>query len=249
MISAAIVSYNEAKKLKRCLESIKGFADEIIIVDLGSTDHTKEVLSKFNVRVIDHKHVTHVELVRNFSISQCSGDWILVLDPDEKLDKWLKYFLLNYSKKYTKGVLNIPRKNIFFGEWIKHTNFWPDYQIRFFSRGTVKWKKILHSYPSTTIPAFKLPLDEKYAIRHITYPTFKSFLKKQERYSSIRAQEKYNAGENFSVGSLIYASTREFLSRYIKHRGFMDKKNGILLMTGLIYYFWTVEWKLKSLKK
>lgn len=249
MISAAIVAYNEARKLKVCLESIADFVDEIVLIDLGSTDHIQEVAAKYKAKIVPHPHVSHVELVRNFSIAQCRGDWILVLDPDEKLPKSLKQYLAHYMENHSRGVLNIPRMNIFFGKWIKHTNFWPDCQIRFFSKNTVKWQEVLHSYPTTKIPSTKLPIDKKLAIRHTTYPTFASFLQKQDRYSTIRAKEKHTAGEKFSVVSLLYSTSREFLSRYIKHRGFLDKKMGVLLMVGLLYYYWGVELKLKSLKQ
>lgn len=249
MISAIIVAYNEAEKLKTCLKSIASFADEIIVVDLGSTDKTRKVATEFKAKIVPHKFVSHVELIRNFAIAQCSGDWILVLDPDEQIPGTLKKFLRNFIQKNTSGILNIPRMNIFLGQWINHTNFWPDYQIRFFSKGTVKWKKLLHSYPTTRIPDIKLPLQKKYAIKHITYPSFSSFLKRQDRYSSIRAKERYANGERFSFWSLLYFPIREFLSRYIKHKGFLDKKRGLLLMVGLLYYHWAVEWKLKALKK
>lgn len=249
MISAAIVTYNEAKKLNICLESIADFADEIVVVDLGSTDNIQEIAAKYKAKTVAHPYVSHVELVRNFSIAQCSGDWILVLDPDEKLTKSLKQYLLKYIQDHSQGVLNIPRMNIFFGKWIRHTNFWPDCQIRFFSKNTVKWQEVLHSYPTTKVPPTKLPIDKKLAIRHITYPTFASFLEKQDRYSTIRAKEKKAAGERFSVLSLMHSTGREFLSRYIRHYGFLDKKLGIFLTIGLLYYYWGVEFKLKSLKQ
>lgn len=249
MISAAIVAYNEATKLSVCLASIADFVDEIVVVDLGSTDNLQKIAAKYKAKIVPHAHVSHVELVRNFSIAQCKGDWILILDPDEKLPVSLKRYLLKYVGNHSRGALNIPRMNIFFGEWIRHTNFWPDYQIRFFSRGMVKWQEVLHSYPTTKLPATKVPLDTKLAIRHTTYPTFASFLQKQDRYSTIRAQEKQAAGETFSVLSLAYSTSREFLSRYIKHYGFLDKKVGALLMLGLLYYHWGVEWKLKLLKR
>lgn len=98
MISAAIVTFNEAKKLKDCLFSIKDLADEIVIIDLGSTDNLDEVLKKFKqVKKVVHERVLYVEPVRQFSIEQCKGDWVLVLDPDERvssgLGKKLRRFL------------------------------------------------------------------------------------------------------------------------------------------------------------
>lgn len=249
MISATIVTYNEAAKLQKCLQSIADWVDEIIIVDLGSSDHTAVVAASFQAKLIKHPFVSYVELVRNFAIKQCSGDWILVLDPDEQVPKTLQDYLLTYAQTHATGALNIPRMNIFFGRWIAHTNFWPDYQIRFFSKGTVRWRKQLHSYPTATIPATKLPLHKKYAIKHEGYHSFASFINRQHRYALIRAQERYNQGERFSLWSLIYLPSREFLARYIKHRGFLDGVYGILLVVGLMYYFVVTEWQLKIISK
>lgn len=248
MISTVIVSYNEAQNLKKCLQSISGWADEIIVVDLESTDNTKEIITQFSAKHIIHKYVPYVELVRNFAIKQCSGEWILVLDPDEQLTSSLKKYLRTYAQSNKTGVLNIPRMNIFFGKWIKYTNFWPDYQIRFFKKGTVKWQELLHSYPITTISHTKLPIDKKYAIKHITYPSFSSFINKQKRYATIRAKERFSLGEKASLSVLVYFIIREISSRYFKHKGFLDKEKGLFLLIGLVSYFCMVEWKLKKLE-
>lgn len=247
MISVVIVAYNEDKKLKKCLSSVRDFADEIVVIDLGSTDNTVRIAEQFSSKIYSHTFVPYVELIRNYAISKCSGDWVLILDPDEYLKNPLKKYLLRITSSNRPTVLNIPRKNIFFGQWIKFTNFWPDYQIRFFKKGTVKWKKILHSYPDTTIPFVQLPKHQRYAIQHVTYPSFRSFISKQKRYAAVRAQERYKAGEKASLSILFYCLIREFLSRYIKHKGFFDKKRGLMLMIGLFYYFCAVEWNLLQL--
>lgn len=245
MISAVIVAFNEARVLKRCLKSVAGWADEIVVVDLGSTDDTRLVAKAFKCKVVNHKFVPYVELVRNFAIAQCKGDWILILDPDEQMSSSLKLFLSSYIKKNKRGALNIPRKNIFFGKWIAHTNFWPDYQVRFFSKGAVRWQKLLHSYPKTSRLATKLPRDEKYAIAHISNPT----MEKHIRYAEVRAQEKYHAGERFSIWRLVFNCSKEFLSRYIKHQGYLDKKAGIQLTVSCMHHHYLVEQKLRALER
>jgi glycosyltransferase involved in cell wall biosynthesis len=248
MISATIVTFNEADKLKTCLESIHTWVDEIIIVDLGSTDNIKAVARQYSCKLVHHPFVSYVELVRNFAINQCSGDWILVLDPDEYVPPSLQKYLQRYAKTHKTGVLNIPRKNVFFDHWINHTNFWPDYQIRFFRKGTVEWKEVLHSYPTTSLPDTKLPPEEKSALVHSTYPSFRSFIQKQHRYAKIRAQERYLLGESPSLLTMSFAVTREILARYIKHKGFLGGKHGLILTGGLLYYILDAEWQLKKLR-
>lgn len=247
MISAVLVTYNEAQALKRCLHSIVGFADELVIVDLGSTDDTLKVAKQFRCRVISHPFVPYVELVRNFAIEQCTGNWILVLDPDEQLSRSLKSFLARYATQHRHGVLNIPRKNIFFNTWIRHTNFWPDCQIRFFSAGTVHWENAIHSYPTTTVQPMTLPFSPRYAIIHHGYTSITDFYDRQNRYSTIRAQQRFEAGERFSWWSLCARPFRELLLRGIKHQGYLDAKHGLFLVTGLMLYHIAVEWKLWEL--
>lgn len=247
MISAVIVSHNEAKKLKKCLRNIANWADEIVVVDLESTDNTAEIVSQFKCKFIRHKFVPYVELVRNFAISQCSKQWILVLDPDERLPKTLKINLKRYARYHQRGVLNIPRMNFFFGRWIRHTNFWPDRQIRFFSKGDVTWLEKIHSYPQTKLKPTQVPNKAKYSIFHFGYDSFFDFIDRQNRYSTIRAQEKYLAGDKFSYRSFFYHPLKEFLARYIKHRGFLDGKQGIFLTLNLMLYHCFVEWKLLEL--
>lgn len=249
MISTVIVTYNEQNKIKTCLENIVDWSDEVVIVDLGSTDKTQATVKKFGCRLVKHPYVSHVELVRNFAISQCKGNWILVLDPDEQVPDTLKKYLLEYTQHNTQGVLNIPRMNIFFGARISHTNFWPDYQIRFFNKGSVTWQEKIHSYPLSTLLPLKLPLNNELSIKHIGYENFADFIQRQNRYSSIRAQEKFKSGDHFSIWSLIYLPLREFVSRYLLHFGFLDKTNGLFLSIMLMSYHVAVEFKLLELER
>lgn len=247
MISVAIVTYNEANQLARCLRSVHSWADEVVVIDLGSTDASVHIAKAYGCRVVTHTHVTHVELVRDFAIAQCQGGWILVLDPDEWLPHSLKRILSAYAATHTEGSLNIPRLNIFFNQWIQHTNFWPDYQIRFFSAGSVTWQKLLHSYPNSTVPVVALPRHHRYAIRHQTYPSLHSLFAKQARYAVVRAIERQANKEQASVWNWLYALARELASRYLWHAGFLDGKEGIYLLVGLFYYHSAVEWKLYQL--
>ncbi len=90
MISLVVICFNETEKLQKCLESVEDFADELIVVDLGSSDDSIEVARKSGAKVFHHKFVPFVELVRDYAISKVSGDWVLVLDPDEEIEENLK---------------------------------------------------------------------------------------------------------------------------------------------------------------
>ncbi len=229
MISAVVTSYNEAKKLENCLNSVKDFADEIILIDLFSNDETNDVCKKFKVKVFKHKQVPYVELIRNFAISKASGSWILILDPDEIIGESLKERLKEMTKRDEFDAVNIPRKNIFFNKWIRHTNWWPDKHIRFFKKGKVEWETRLHSYPKVSGEILELESREDLAIMHYGYDNIREFIDRQNRYSEIEAEQALEKGEKFSEINFFWWPVREFLVRYIKHAGFLDGIYGFSL--------------------
>lgn len=249
MISVVIVTLNEGDKLEKCLANTNDFAQELVVVDLDSKDNTLEVAKKFGAKVYEHERAPFVEEVRNFAISKTSGDWILVLDPDEILSEGLKSKLRIVAKEDKYQAVNIPRKNIFFGKWIAHTNFWPDKHIRFFKKGSVDWPKIIHTYPKIKGQIYNLPADEKVAIEHFGYDNFGQFIGRQHRYASVQAQNNLEEGKHFSLLRLFWMPAREFLVRFIKHRGFLDGVEGLFLVVALMWYQIEVEIKVLKLER
>lgn len=227
--SAIINTYNEAKKLPECLESLKDWVDEIVVIDMGSKDGTLEVAEKAGAKILKHKLVPYVELVRNWSIGKAIGDWILVLDPDERIPKMLAEKLRSIAKEGKFEAVSIPRKNIIFGKWIRHTNWWPDYHVRFFKKGKVSWGKKIHQYPEVKGKILKLEALEELAIEHLNYDSVSQFLERQNRYSEISAQNRFENGERFSWKNFFWKPKRVFLQRYLRHAGFLDGFHGFAL--------------------
>lgn len=244
MISASIVTLNEGEKLNNCLESIKDFAQEIVVVDLGSRDESLEIAYKHEAKVYQHKFISFVEMVRNFAMSKTKGDWILVLDPDEVMPDKLKNSLRQIVKKNKVDAVNIPRKNIFFGRWIAHTNWWPDRHIRFFKKGKVKWSDKIHSYPKVDGKVLNLQANGDLAIIHHGYDSISQFIDRQNRYSEIEAEQRYKEGERFSWLNFFWWPIREFLVRFIKHSGYLDGFYGFTLSFLMMVYKMTVSVKL-----
>lgn len=235
MISAAIVCFNEAEKLEKCLQSIRDFADEIVIVDLGSKDNIKEICEKFGVKLFQHQHVDFVEKVRDFSISKTSNEWILVLDPDEQISDDLKIKLKEVTKSTEYTAVSIPRKNIFFGRWIAHTNWWPDKQIRFFKKGSVNWSEI-HVYPKVSGKALELPAKENLSIIHYGYRGISEFIDRQNRYAEVESNQLFKRGIRFRWINFFWWPSREFLVRFIKYQGYLDGIYGFTLTYLMMIY-------------
>lgn len=228
LISAVINIHNEAKLLSKCLRSIRGFADEIIVIDMQSTDNGPEIARSFNAKVYPHRFVKYVEPVRNFAIAKTTGRWILILDPDEYLNSTLKNELLRLTKRKDVDFVRIPRKNIIFGRWLRHSNMWPDYLIRFFRKGHISWKKEIHSQPLTKGSSLNLLDSEKLAIRHLNYISVGSFLQRALRYSSIQAEELIGADYKLKTSDFILKPIQEFNSRFFRGEGFKDGLHGLI---------------------
>ncbi|KKR11451.1 MAG: Glycosyl transferase family 2 [Candidatus Woesebacteria bacterium GW2011_GWA1_39_21] len=230
MISVVINTLNEEKNLPRVLDSVKNFADEIVVVDMYSDDDTVVLAKKAGAKVYQHKRMGYVEPARNYAIEKATGDWILILDADEEIPKSLTEKLkklVETPKSY--DYFRVPRKNIIFGKWIKHSNWWPDYNIRFFKKGFVSWNEIIHSVPVTCGNGADLEVDEKNAIVHHNYSTIEQYIDRLNRYSSHQKTALLKGGYKFTWKDLIREPMHEFLRRYFQGEGYKDGLHGLSL--------------------
>lgn len=248
MISAVIHTFNEEKNIVRCLLSLKDWVDEIILVDMNSTDGTREKAREFTKKIYTHPHLGFADPARNFSIEKASGDWILMIDADEEVSKELKSILLKIAKTSNKSYFRLPRKNIIFGNWIKHTRWWPDYQIRFFRKGNVSWSDRIHGVPITRGEGFDLEASEQNALIHYNYQSIDQFLERLNRYTSIQSKELYISGTKFQWTDLIRKPMSEFLGRFFEGEGFKDGVHGLVLSLLQSVYMFVVYVKLWELE-
>lgn len=228
-ISVIINTLNEEKNLPRALSSIKDFADEVVVVDMKSDDKTVEIAKKAGAKVYEHKRTGYVEPARNFAIGKAKGDWILILDADEEVPKSLAKKLKDLSKKPTANYYRLARKNLVFGKWVKHSRWWPDYNIRFFQKGFVSWNEMIHSVPITQGKGLDLPAKENLAIVHYHYNTIEQYIERMNRYTTFHSKRLIKDGHEFSWKDLIKKPTAEFLSRYFAGEGYKDGIHGLCL--------------------
>jgi glycosyltransferase involved in cell wall biosynthesis len=239
-ISVIITAYNAEEIIKRCLESVK-WADEIIFVDLESSDKTLHIAKQYTKHIFSHKNIGYVEPVRNFSISKAHGDWILILDADEEVPASLSEKLQAFTAEnslYT--YVKIPRKNIIFGKWIQHTGWWPDHLIRFFKKGSVQWKDEVHSVPKISGEGYSFDGEEN-ALVHYHYSSVMQFFHRNfETYARIEAENKLNAGYVFNYADAIRFPMSEFLRRYFFWEGYKDGLHGLVLSLFMAFYHFAV---------
>lgn len=227
-ISAVINIRNEADKLAKCLHSLNNFANEIIVVDMQSTDGGDKIAIEYGAKVFLYKWVKFVEPARNFGLSKASGKWIVLLDPDESLGKQLKKDLLKIAKRGDVDYVKIPRKNIILGKWFRHTNNWPDYLIRFFKKEAVTWKNEIHSQPITRGNCLTLLDSEKLAIRHHNYSTVTEYIQKNIRYTNAQADELKAQDYKIKTSDFILKPIQEFNSRFFSAEGYKDGVHGLV---------------------
>jgi glycosyltransferase involved in cell wall biosynthesis len=146
MLSVVITAWNEAENLPRVVKSVMDLADEIVVIDTGSTDDTVAVANKLGCHVYHHKNTGIVEPVRNFSISKAKGDWVLLLDADEEVSSSSAKAITRAIETDSADYYRLPRKNIIFGKWIKSSHW-----LTAFHRllGKVALSGAIHSVPVT----------------------------------------------------------------------------------------------------
>lgn len=228
-ISVVINTLNEEKNLPRLISSIKGLADEIVVVDMYSTDDTKKVAESLGAKVYLHKNLGYVEPARNYAVSKARGDWILILDADEEVGNKLFLKIKKIIEKPSADFYRLPRKNIIFSKWIKYSQWWPDYNIRLFKKGSVLWSEDIHSVPLTQGNGLDIDPKEDLAIIHNNYSSIEQYLEKMNRYTSVQAKLLISQGHRFIWKDLITKPLKEFLARYFANEGYKDGLHGLAL--------------------
>jgi len=226
-LSAVIITYNEEKKIERCLSSLVGVVDEIVIVDSFSTDRTEEICNQFDVKFIKQEFLGYIEQ-KNFAITQASNDHIISLDGDEALSCELQDSLIKLKSNWIHDGYYIHRYNNFCGQWIKYSDWYPDKKLRAFIKGKGEWKGINpHDSFKLYNPKFSSTL--KGDILHWNYATYEEFNLKTDKFSTISAQSYYKLGKKAPIWKLILNPTWAFFKAYFIRFGFLDGFNGFVI--------------------
>ena len=228
-ISLVVNICNEASTLAKCLSSAKDLADETIVIDMESTDNGVEIARRYGAQIFPHRPTKVVEESRNFAISKCTSDWVLILDPDEYISAGLKKELQKLSLRHNISFVKIPRKNIIFGKWLRHSQYWPDYLIRFFRPKKVKWLSTVHSQPITEGHGHTLPDNPEFAIRHNNYQSINQFLSKAIRYAESKADELDSQNYKLRLSDLLIRPVQEFNSRFYAGQEYRDGFHGLII--------------------
>jgi glycosyltransferase involved in cell wall biosynthesis len=240
-LSVAIVTLNEEANLGRTLESVK-WADEIIVVDSGSTDRTCEIARQYGARVVSEPWRGYVAQ-KQYAIDLGNKDWVLLLDADEEVSPGLAQEIrAAIADPNAATGYKLPRKNLFLGRWMRHGGFYPDPKLRLFRRGqAVVIGHDPHDRCELKPDARQHIRQFHNAIIHHTYPNLTLYLNHMNLYSSLGAQLAIARGHlNFSRTNIIVRPFLNFLYNYFLRLGFLDGPEGLLLH---LYHAGYVSWK------
>lgn len=248
-ISAVIVVKNSPLHLSKVVTSVKDLVKEIIIVDIGIDNALKDELKKNKIiKIIEIKNeVPYVELIREKTKDFAQSDYIFFLDPDEIVPPGLKTIIQSQLSSY--DYFKIPRKNIIFGRWIRHSRWWPDYQVRLFKKDKVTWPKIIHRQPKVTGSCYTVEAREELALLHHNYQNIDEYLSKFRRYAKYEAKEIYDSKMDLTFSNAIKKALNEFISRYFAGEGYKDGSQGLVLAFLQMFYYLIVYFYYLEMKK
>jgi glycosyltransferase involved in cell wall biosynthesis len=227
-LSGVIITFNEQRNIKQCLESLIDVVDEIVVVDSFSTDNTKAICERFNVTFIEQKFLGYIEQ-KNFALSKAKFDHIVSLDGDESLSKTLQDSILVVKRNWTYDGYYANRLNNFCGQWIKHSDWYPNKKLRVFDRRKAEWKGI---NPHDNVLLHNSAAKTGYLkgdILHKTYQSYSEFSQKTEYFSTIAAKAYYDLGKKASFWNLVWNPAWAFFKSYFLRLGILDGKNGFVI--------------------
>lgn len=222
-VSAAIITLNAASQIETCLQSL-AFADEIVVVDSGSTDRTVEMARLRGAKVVQQAWLGYGPQKR-LSVEQASNDWVLCVDADERVSPELRTSIEKALSDPAFGAYEMARRNRFMGRWLRHGEGYPDWNLRLFDRRSAQWSKDpVHEKVVTQGKAGRLDGD----LLHESAETLHSYLDKQNRYTSLRAEVLYKSGAQSSLLKLVFSPPIRFLKFYFLRLGFLDGVPGLV---------------------
>lgn len=264
LISVALATHNEEANLAMCLDSVKTFADEIIIADGESTDKTVEIAQKYEAKIINTTNKKNFHINKQMAMDEAQGKLVLQMDADEVVDGKLKNYIENIAQEikslsdeelrsYQPKAWNLKRKNFFLGKFLTKGGQYPDPVIRLYINGYAKLpQKDVHE--QMTVNG-----EVKFAgghLLHYSNPTFSEYLRKFNAYTSFKAdqlaEEKVPLNAISFVEYFLFLPLKTFLSLFIRHKGFQDGIAGLVfaIMSGVYCQISYLKlWEKHELKK
>lgn len=227
-LGIALITFNAAARLAQCLEAVS-FADEIVVLDGGSTDATVGIAETHNARVISARDWPGFGPQKNRAIDALGTDWILSIDADEVVSAELSDAIRSVLDNPAADVYSVDRLSYFCGEWVHHSGWYPDWIPRLFKRGAARFSNdLVHEHLVRTDsgkPAARL----QGKLLHYSYEDFEAVLRKLDAYSTAGALQRQAAGKRGSFGLAVMRGAWAFIRTYFFRHGFLDGRTGFMI--------------------
>ena len=222
-LSAVLITRNAANVLEPCLESL-AFADDIVIVDSGSSDRTAEIARERGARMVQ-KEWLGFGRQKQFAVEQAKHDWVLCVDADERVSPELATSIEMALAAPVSPVYRMPRRNRFLGRWLAHGEGYPDWSPRLFNRQNARWsddlvhEKVLYAVTPGTLAGDLL---------HDSSDDLSAYLERQNRYTTLAARQAFEQGRSAGLFHLLLSPMVRFIKFYLLRLGFLDGVPGLL---------------------
>ncbi len=248
-ISAVLITLNEEENLPRCLASVRGLTDEILVVDSGSSDATKAIAARFGARVIHHDWAGYVGQ-KNFAISQAAHPWILSLDADEEISPALRAGIelvqqIEPPAQVPAGY-EVSRLVYYLGQWVYHGDWFPDVLVRLFQKDKAHFEgghvheRLVLDGPVERLPGY---------LHHYTYRDRDDRHRRIAHYAQLWAKSAAEAGKTASPLAPATHAAARFLKGYLLKKGFLDGRLGFEIAAGNAKEVWLKYQALRELKR
>ncbi|NNF01890.1 MAG: glycosyltransferase family 2 protein [Bacteroidia bacterium] len=246
-ISAVVITKNEERNIARCLESVKGLVDEIIVVDSFSTDKTKEIAESFGAKFYEKEWQGYAGS-KNLANSLASNKYILSLDADEEISSELAEGIAQQTSNGLQGVYRMNRLSNYCGKWIKHCGWYPDPKFRLFPKEIASWEG---DHVHETIIFKEEPKITKLEghILHYSYYSIEEHLQRIKKYSRLGALKLAEKNKTGGWLKAMYKSAARFISCYIFRLGILDGYYGWVICKNTAYAIYLKYIYLNEIRK
>lgn len=243
-ISAVVITKNESRRIKSCLESIS-FCDEIIVVDSGSKDDTQTIAKTFTPHVLT-RPFDNFSAQKNYAIDQASHPWILSIDADERISDNLRDEIqrLQHAPTSAYQAYKLPRLNTILGKPLHYGASRNDQPIRLFRKEGIRFQGIIHESLNLEDPVGSL----QHPLLHFSTETLSAYVQKLNHYTRLEAQLLHDRGDHFQYRTIVFKPFLRFMQRFVLQQGWRDGRTGLVfaLLSGFYEFvryakLWEIE--------
>lgn len=219
-----VIARDEEHRIGDCLRSVSWADERIVVVDDRTTDATAEVARALGARV-EVRAFEGYSAQRRWAESISAGEWVMWIDADERASQALASEVSAVMSRKDAVAFRVPRLDFMFGRWIRHGGWYPQYHVRLFRRGCVRWEGLVHerAIPDGPLGTLREP------VRHYAHHSVEEWVGKMTRYTSLEAEAMYATGERVGIVRLAIEPLAYGLYKLLWQRGFLDGTHGLAL--------------------